>query len=554
MDEKSLKNTLSKLLALPKESEWVEFKEAKTSFDFNKIGKYFSALSNEANLQNKNYGWLVFGVNRNHKIIGTEFRPIRTKLDSLKPEIAQHTTSQITFIDIYELSLSGKRVVMFQIPAAPKGIPVAWKGHYYGRNDDELSPLNIQEIEQIRNQVKHEDWSAQICQEATIKDLNTKAILRARKEYKQKNPNLSNDIEQWDNTTFLNKAKVTINGKITNTAIILLGKTESEHFISPSVAKTTWILRNEQNQTKDYEHFGPPFILNSESVFAKIRNLKYRYLPDDTLFPTEINQYEPYVIREALHNCIAHQDYELNDSIIVEEKSDELSFINAGDFIPGSVEKVIQQNFPQKHRNKFLADAMHNLGMIDIIGSGIIRMFTIQKERFFPMPDYDLANPNKVKVNIFGKVLDENYTRLLIKNKDMDLSTVVLLDKVQRNVRLSKNEHKFLKSKGLVEGRYPNLFVSSHIAAATKEKTKYIKNRGFDKKYYQDLIVEFIKKNGSASRREVNDLILSKLPEILTVKQKEIKINNLLSEMRRDLSLIKNTGSTSKPKWVLSSR
>jgi len=44
---------LHDLINLPKETEWVEFKEAKTTFDFEQIGRYVSALSNEANLNEK---------------------------------------------------------------------------------------------------------------------------------------------------------------------------------------------------------------------------------------------------------------------------------------------------------------------------------------------------------------------------------------------------------------------------------------------------------------------------------------------------------------------
>jgi ATP-dependent DNA helicase RecG len=300
MDETALKKILDDLIALPKETEWVEFKQADTQFNTEKLGEYFSALSNEANLKGKECGWLVFGVtDKDRKIVGTQYRLNKAKLDRLKSEVANHTTGRITFIEIHELFLTEGRVIMFQIPAAPKSIPTAWKGHYYGREDESKNALSLQEIEQIRNQVKREDWSAQICPEVTIDNLDPEAISKARKEYKQKYPQKADEVDEWDGLTFLNKAKVTIEGKITRAAVILLGKDESEHFISPAVAQITWILRNEQNQTKDYEHFGPPFIRNTESVFSKIRNLKYRYLPDDTLFPIEINQYEPYVIREA---------------------------------------------------------------------------------------------------------------------------------------------------------------------------------------------------------------------------------------------------------------
>ena len=49
------------------EYEIVEFKEAKSSYDTDKIGRYFSAISNEANLRQQQYGWLVFGVGEEQK-------------------------------------------------------------------------------------------------------------------------------------------------------------------------------------------------------------------------------------------------------------------------------------------------------------------------------------------------------------------------------------------------------------------------------------------------------------------------------------------------------
>jgi len=412
--------------------------------------------------------------------------------------------------------------------------------------------LNLQEIEQIRNQVKTYDWSAQICDGATIHDLNKDAIIKAREKYKDKFPQKTQEVNEWDDSVFLNKAKITIHDKITRTAIILLGKEESEHFLSPSVAKITWILKGENDLEKDYEHFGPPFLLNSDAVYNKIRNLKYRYLLNNTLFPTEITQYEPYVIREALHNCIAHQDYELKGRIHVMEKPDELIFTNLGSFIPGSIEKVIEQNAPQEYyRNQFLVNAMVNLNMIDTIGSGIKKMFTLQRNRHFPMPDFDLSEPDKVKVRILGKVLDENYTKMLINNTSLELKTVIYLDRVQKKEKLRRDEFKVLKAQKLIEGRYPNLFVAAKIAAVTGDKASYIKNRAFDKEHYKKMIIAFIKEYKAASRQDINNLIIDKLSDALDEKQKRNKITNLLSEMAKKDITIKNTGSDKKPNWIL---
>ena len=159
MTQEELKKLFDELKTLSSETEWVEFKEAKSGFSFKELGQYFSALSNEANLKGQPYGWLIFGVSdKTRKIAGTGYRPNRSDLDSLKSEIANKTTNRITFIEIYELLLPEGRVIMFQIPAAPQGIPIAWEGHYYGRDGESIGALNLQEFEQIRNQGNQYDW------------------------------------------------------------------------------------------------------------------------------------------------------------------------------------------------------------------------------------------------------------------------------------------------------------------------------------------------------------------------------------------------------------
>lgn len=551
MNKGELKNILQSLLNLTSENEIVEFKEAKTGYDFNKLGKYFSALCNEANLKGKPYAWLVFGVeNEKHKIVNSQFRPQRKDLDNLKSEIADKTTNRITFIEIYELNEPDGRVVMFQIPAAPKGFPVAFDGHYYGRDDEELSPLNLEEIERIRAQATTEDWSAGVVSEATIDDLDQDAITLARGNFRNKFPEKAREIDLWDDITFLNKAKITIKGKVTRTAIILLGKEEAEHFINPAEAKIRWLLKDANGNDKDYIILGPPLILAVDRVYARIRNLKYRYIKDGTLFPDEVNQYEPYSIREALNNCIAHQDYTKHGRINVVEMDDQLIFTNLGSFIPGSVEKVVREDAPEEHyRNRFLATAMFNLKMVDTAGGGIRKIFNFQRERFFPLPDYDLSG-GKVKVTISGKILDPEYARLLAQNRDLTLEEIIMLDKVQKKQPLTEFEGKHLKSKKLIEGRKPNFFIGRKVAANTGQKAAYSKNKAFDKSYYLDLIEKAIREHTSLDRRDVDELLWNKLPDWMDAKQKKHKIGNLLSELRMK-ERIENTGSDSKPRWSL---
>lgn len=552
MTEAQLIQQLTNLRSLPGETEVVEFKEANNDYDFSKLGKYFSALCNEANLKNKADAWMVLGVeNSQRNIVGSHYRENnRPHLDSLKGEIGNKTTNRITYIEIHELNLPEGRVVMFQIPAAPQGLPVAWEGHYYGRDGEQLVPLNLAELEQIRRQATRVDWSASICSGATINDLDTDAIIVARENFKIKNQRLSAEVAKWDDATFLNKAKVTINGQITHAAIILLGKPESEHFISPAVAGITWVLRDKDKVEKDYAHFSCPFILSVDEAFRKIRNLKYRYLKIGTLFPDEVDQYDPFSIKEALSNCIAHQDYSLCGRInIVEREDGYLTFTNLGEFLPGSIETVIQSDSPPEYyRNQFLAQAMVNLNMIDTVGSGIKRMFRSQREKYFPMPDYDFSS-GKVKATITGKVLDVDYARVLAQNPDLSLDEIILLDKVQKRKDITEEEILHLKSKGLIEGRKPNFHISQQVAEKTNQKAEYIKNRGFKDQHYKEMILEFIDKYGSASKTDIDKLILDILPQVLDKKKKENKVRNLVYDMsKRDMS-IENNGTNRKPIW-----
>lgn len=90
-----------------------------------------------------------------------------------------------------------------------------------------------------------------------------------------------------------------------------MGRYESTYFLSPAQAHITWILKGVDGIEKDYEHFSPPFLLALDEVYNKIRNINYRYMASGSLFPEEVQQYDPYSIREALSNAMGHQDYRL---------------------------------------------------------------------------------------------------------------------------------------------------------------------------------------------------------------------------------------------------
>ncbi|MCC9043711.1 putative DNA binding domain-containing protein [Myroides sp. M-43] len=523
---------IKQLLLDNNENELFELKKAESTFSKDELGKYFSALSNEANLNKREYAYLLFGINDDKVIVGSKISD--TQLDEFKLEVFKQTSPQCSFSAVERICIDGKDVILFEIPKCSAGHPMRWKGHCYGRNGESIGALEEFEYERIKGQVRT-DWSSKIVAEATMADLDKQAILIARENFKVKNSRVSNEVDNWDDITFLNKAKLLISGQITTTALLLLGKSESTHWLTPAISQLTWILKDVDGIEKDYEHFSSPLLLTVSDVFKKIRNLKYRYIRTDSLFPEEVEQYDPYIIREALNNCIAHQDYLLGGKIVVTESEDGyLLFSNAGDFLPGSIEKVIQADAPQLiYRNKFLVDAMVQLNMIDTIGSGIRKMFRIQKDKYFPLPDYSIGN-SYVEVKVMGKVLNMDYARKLAKIKSLSLDKIILLDKVAKGLSLTEAEIHILREDKLIEGRKPNLIISSTVAKQTNQKGEYVKQKGFEDETIELAVVDYLRKFKQAQRTEIEEVLFKHLPSVLTLKQKKDKIKNVLQKLKRD--------------------
>ena len=553
MEQAALTQLLEDLIATW-ENEVVEFKKASSDYSTDDIGKYFSALANEANLRGADAGWLVFGIsNKTRGAVGTDYRPQTERLQQLKMQIAQNAEPRITFRDIHELHHADDRVLLFQIPAAPRGIPIAWKGHYYARAGESLTSLGLDKQDEIRRQTLAVDWTAQVVPAATLDDLDDTAVRKARESFAKKYANriTLEEVMGWPLPTFLDRARLTQGGQITRATLLLLGKAESAYRLSPHPAQMTWSLEGPE---RAYEHFGLPFLLKTTELYQRIRNIQLRILPQNELVPVEVPKYDQRIVLEALHNCIAHQDYTRNGRVVVTEQPDKLIFANEGGFYEGQPDEYIQgTKIPRRYRNPFLAQAMAELNMIDTMGYGIRDMYAGQARRYFPMPDYDLSEPNAVKMTIYGGVVDIAYSRLLIQKTDLPLADVLALDRVQKKLPIPDEAAARLRKAGLIEGRKPNYYVSAVVAAATASKADYIRTRGQDDEFYAKLITDYLAKFGEASRADINKLLLDKLSEALTEKQKGNKISSLLTKLRRQGTIV-NTGSDTAPSWQLAER
>lgn len=531
------------------ENEVVEFKREERSFDISKIGKYFSALSNEANLRDLNSAWLVFGVdNKTRSVIGTDYKKKPGQLMSMKNEVRNGLEPSLTFREIHELQHPEGRVIFFEIPPAPAGMPVGWNGHRYARSGESLCALGIDKEESIRAQASEREWSSVFVPEANITDLDEVALQRARKIFAKRSRFAEEEVLAWSYPQFLQRISLIKGDQLTRAAILLLGREESANLLNPHPAQITWKLVAEQTA---YEHYGPPFLLNTTAIYQRLRNLKIRLLPANELIGEDVDKYEQKVVLEALHNAIAHQDYCHNARIIFTEFTDHLEVESAGNFYEGEPDLYIEGNrTPRRYRNTLLVQAMAKLGMIDTMGYGIHRMYREQAARSFPLPDYHLSETNVVRLCIYGKVVDPAYTRLLLQKTDIPLHDVLALDRIQKKLPADEATIKRLRKAGWIEGKKPNLHISATIAEVTGSRVDYIRTRAQDDAFYEKLVLDYIGKFGNATRTEIEELLLDKLSKGLTGEQKENKIRSLLTRLRMG-GKIENQGSRKKPKWVL---
>lgn len=532
-----------------KESRSLEFKS--NHLEYERIGRYISALSNGACLDGEDFGYLYFGVEDKTFIIkGTTFGESEEKAkgrQSLDLTLHREITPKINFQFETFHYYGNQRIVRLRIPRA-KGEPTMfnWKG--YIRVDSNVTSLE-QYPEWMRALYNSEtDWSAEIVDGATLDDLDPKAILEARKGFKQRYPNRAEECDRSDDLVFLDKACLTIDGEITRTTLLLVGKIESVSKI-PHISQIVW------NCEQDGETFGDifsiPFILSTTELLGRIRNYRFKIYPRNSLIPAEVWKYDTRSILEGLHNCILHQDYTLNERIIVTETNEKLVFENAGNFYHKDYTQYIEgKKRPSKYRNRALMNAMVNIKMVDTLGYGIHNLFLSQKERFLPMPDYEGSSEEKVILNMPGVVLDEDYSFLLMENTSVSLTDVYLLDQVQKHRPLSVDAVAHLRKLHLIEGKKTNLFICKSLAARTGQKVEYSRHKGLEENSCWHSLREALKDHKKLTRAEIDALLWNNLSDQLTDAQKKDKIRNLLQKWRHK-GLIANEARGKISSWWL---
>lgn len=527
--------------------EWKEFKNLKNSFCGDERNDVISYVSAIANMEG---GFLVVGVHdKTLEIVGTDtYNYDRQKAILRLTERCANLSSEGLDIDEYITEDTHKKVWVIHIPKHLPKRPVYAHDKAWQRIEDSLVELTPERMNAILDEplVTDTDWSAVIVPNATIDDLDELAVAKAKVMFKKVHNRIpAEEVNAWSVEEFLSNAGVMIDGGLTRAAIILLGKPVSVFKLRPAVVRVTWSLRDERGDVVDYEHFTAPFILTVDQILAKVHNLTMREMPGGTLFPDVMQQYDDYSMREVLHNCIAHQDYTLQERINLVENPGFLYYANGGSFIPGSLQKALATHGPQRHyRNECLCNAMVNFNMIDIVGRGIRKIFNEQWKRHFPMPDYEIDAANKeVAVRLYGNAINEKYTTLLKENIELTLEDCILLDAVQKGHRINEDDAQNLLNCGLVEGEYPDITISLSIARQTKQVPEYTRLKGLEKDKLKQMVIQFLQNSGNeGARREfIYKYLKDVLPSNKTEEQQLRIVGRLLVEMNEE-ELIEKEG------------
>ena len=541
MQERKLQQYL--LREYPQENarcEWKEFKNLKNSFCGNEKDDVVSYVSAIANMDG---GDLVIGVHdKTLEIVGTDtYNYDKQKAILRLTERCVNLSTEDLYIDEFITDDTNRKVWVIHIPKHLPKRPVFAHNKAWQRIEDSLVEMTTERMSTILDEpiFSETDWSAQIVSDATIDDLDEVAIAKARMMFKKVHSRIPEaEVNAWTVETFLSKCGIMKNGGITRAAIILLGKYESAFKLRPAVVQVTWTRRDEKQDVVDYEHFTVPFILTVDEILSKIENLTMREMPGGTLFPDTMKQYDDYTIREALHNCIAHQDYTMQQRINFVENPTYLYYSNAGSFIPGTLENALTNEEPQAYfRNECLCRAMVDFNMIDTVSRGIKKMFNEQWRRHFPMPDYEIdAKNRKVSVRIYGNEINKQYTNLLKTNDSLTLWDCISLDAVQKGRTIHEDVAQNLLNRGLIEGEAPNYTISLGIAKATNQLQGYTKQKGLDKEKMKQMILQYLKNAGTdgAKRDSIYEYIKDVMPQVKTHEQQLRLLGDILSALSVD--------------------
>lgn len=528
---------LNELLKI-KENEHLEFKEAKNSFDFEKLVKYCAALANEGG------GKLVLGVTdkRPRKIVGSQ---AFINIERTKAGLIERLHLRI---DAEEIRHPDGRVIVFHIPSRPDGNPIQYRGTYWMRGGEDIIPMTPDLLKRIFAE-SGPDFSAEICTKASMGDLDPGAIGRFREMWLKKSKNPA--LETLSDEQLLHDAELIVDEGITFAALILFGMRKA---LGKHIAQSEIIFEYRSSEAslpaQQRKEYREGFFLIEDDLWNTInlRNEVRQYR--EGLFMRDISTFNETAVREAILNAVSHRDYRLGGSIFIRQYPRKLEIVSPGGFPPGiTLENILWKQAP---RNRRLAEAFSKCGLVERSGQGMNRIFEECIKESKPRPDFTGTDDYQVSFILKCEVQDVQFLRFLEQVGQERLSSFttqdfLLLDLIHREQHITENikaRLPFLFDQGIIEkvgrGKY---ILSKRFYTFLGKKGIYTRKKGLDWETNKELLLKHIKDNNKEGSR------LQELMQVLPSSSRT-QVQTMLRELREE-DRVYHVGTTNSSRWYI---
>lgn len=410
------------------------------------ILEYVVALCNEKG------GRLVIGMHDDfpHKVIGTQ--QAINAIGQLESDIYRDLGIRP---DIYELyDEEQKRVLIIEVPSRPAGKVYKYEDVPLMRVGEELKPMDDKTYLSII-QEQEPDFSEQYCLEATMDDLDENAIRVLKGKYARKQHNPS--FISISNEQALSDLKLISNGKITNAAILLVGKeTSIEQYFPQAKVFLEYRKTEAQVEYNNRKVFGQPFYILIDQLWNAI-NEKNESIPvREESYIFDIPYFNEMVIREIVNNAFAHRDYRKNSEIVIKLYPTKMEIINAGGFPQGvTLENLL--TVPSTPRNRLLSDVLSKTGIVERSGQGIDKIFLYTLAEGKPEPNYSYSDDFFVTAILYATIKDLGFAMFVqsIQNELADDEKLSVFE-VLALCKVRDGEHKNIDKKIAIKLEHKN--------------------------------------------------------------------------------------------------
>jgi ATP-dependent DNA helicase RecG len=525
-----------------RENEHLEFKEAKSGYDTDTLTKYCSALANEGG------GHVILGVSDKlpRRIVGSN---ALLNLEETKSKLIRRLQIRI---DIDELLTENGRVLIFTVPSRPIGVPIQYNNVYWMRRGEELVAMTPDMLKRIFNE-GDPDFTAQICSQATLSDLNVDAISIFRDLWVRKSGN--GNVKNMTDEKLLNAIEVVGDKGITYAGLILFGTSQAlGKYLAQAEVVFEYRSSHITGPAQQRIEYREGFFLFYNDLWEKINLRNDIQHFQDGLFIWDIPTFNEKAIRESILNAISHRDYRMPGSVWVKQYPRTITIASPGGFPVGiNPENIL---WKQQPRNRRLAEVFAKCGLVERAGQGADTIFEESIKQGKPLPSFSRTDEHEVVITLDGQVQDENFLRFLEKIGQESLATFstedfLILDFVHKELPIPsslselKGRLKRLVDMGVVErvgqGRGAKYLLCRQFYKLSGQSGIYTRLRGLDKETNKELILRHIRENAKTGSK------LADLCQVLPSLSKS-QVQKLAKDLK-DNGKINVKGNTKASLW-----